>query len=93
MAPARRVAEPLRAKLACVDLLWLIEDWAWTLWKKWYTGPSRADRWPGSPYLTLNARREVLTTLSYLHLLQAKTGLRSDQMAPRERDEPFGDWS
>jgi hypothetical protein len=55
MAPVRGVAEPLRAKLACADLLWLIEDWAWPLWKKWYTGPSRADRWPGSPYLALNA--------------------------------------
>jgi hypothetical protein len=55
MAPVRGVAEPLRATLACVDLLWLIEDWAWPLWKKWYAGTSRVDRWPGSPYLALNA--------------------------------------
>jgi hypothetical protein len=46
MAPARGVAEPLSAKLACADLLWLIEDSAWPLWKNGYTGPSRADRLP-----------------------------------------------
>jgi hypothetical protein len=55
MALVRGVAEPLRAELACEDLLWLVEDLAWLPWKNWYTGPSRADRLPDSPYLTLNA--------------------------------------
>jgi hypothetical protein len=55
MAPVRGVAEPLNAELACADLLWLVEDSAWLLWKNGYTGPSRADRLPDPPYLTLNA--------------------------------------
>ena len=54
MAPAGGVAESVNVELACADLLWLVEDSAWLLWKNGYTGPSRADHSPGPPYFALN---------------------------------------
>ena len=54
MAPARGVAEPLSSELACADLLQLVEDSAWLIWKNGYTGPSQVDHLPDYPYLTLN---------------------------------------
>ena len=69
MAPVRGVAEPLKTELACADLLRLVENSTWILWKNGYTGPSRADRSPGPPYFTLNNRGEVSTTSPCLHLL------------------------
>jgi hypothetical protein len=56
------------------------------LWRHGYTEPPpppREDRWPGSPYLALNAQREVSPTSSLPSFtFRQKLVLRSDPWCP-----------
>jgi hypothetical protein len=54
MAPAREVAEPLRAELACADLLGKLRTRRGFHEKNQYRGPSRVDFQPEHPYFAIN---------------------------------------